>query len=308
MKESSKLLNKYVEKHESIVSKDKEANMLFESIKNGQRTYSRIIRTEDTANSLKWIDVVEEYIPSIQKIIDNPKRFIKSVNYLVKAELAKRTGPETVVHLASHSQYVKKFDEYGNVIPSKVLTSEAEDDLAIYENRFVMTLIKKLYIFVERRYKFLKDFSELKNSNILYVDNKFKFGDMEVVQTSCITIKTPSSSKADFDVEKVLKRVDFIKKYTTSFMNSQFMKELRSSKPVTPPIMQTNMLRKNPEYRNCYKLWLFLGEDERESLDFLVTEDIKNLDEEEVNKLDMLSYLYFRCFAIHFFKNFKIHF
>ena len=75
-------------------------------------------------------------------------------------------------------------------------------------------------------------------------------------------------------------------------MNSQFMKELRSSKPVTPPIMQTNMLRKNPEYRNCYKLWLFLGEDERESLDFLVTEDIKNLDEEEVNKLDMLSYLY----------------
>ena len=292
MKDSSKLLNKYVEKHESIVSKDKEANMLFESIKNGQRTYSRIIRTEDTANSLKWIDVVEEYIPSIQKIIDNPKRFIKSVNYLVKAELAKRTGPETVVHLASHSQYVKKFDEYGNVIPSKVLTSEAEDDLAIYENRFVMTLIKKLYIFVERRYKFLKDFSELKNSNILYVDNKFKFGDMEVVQTSCITIKTPSSNKADFDVEKVLKRVDFIKKYTTSFMNSQFMKELRSSKPVTPPIMQTNMLRKNPEYRNCYKLWLFLGEDERESLDFLVTEDIKNLDEEEVNKLDMLSYLY----------------
>ena len=155
-----------------------------------------------------------------------------------------------------------------------------------------MTLIKKLYIFVERRYKFLKDFSELKNSNILYVDNKFKFGDMEVVQTSCITINTPSSSKADFDVEKVLKRVDFIKKYTTSFMNSQFMKELKSSKPVTPPIMQTNMLRKNPEYRNCYKLWLFLGEDERESLDFLVTEDIKNLDEEEVNKLDMLSYLY----------------
>ena len=75
-------------------------------------------------------------------------------------------------------------------------------------------------------------------------------------------------------------------------MNSQFMKELKSSKPVTPPIMQTNMLRKNPEYRNCYKLWLFLGEDERESLDFLVTEDIKNLDEEEVNKLDMLSYLY----------------
>ena len=216
MKDSSKLLNKYVEKHESIVSKDKEANMLFESIKNGQRTYSRIIRTEDTANSLKWIDVVEEYIPSIQKIIDNPKRFIKSVNYLVKAELAKRTGPETVVHLASHSQYVKKFDEYGNVIPSKVLTSEAEDDLAIYENRFVMTLIKKLYIFVERRYKFLKDFSELKNSNILYVDNKFKFGDMEVVQTSCITIKTPSSSKADFDVEKVLKRVDLIKRYTTS--------------------------------------------------------------------------------------------
>ena len=37
---------------------------------------------------------------------------------------------------------------------------------------------------------------------------------------------------------------------------------------------------------------MFLGEDERESLDFLVTEDIKNLDEEEVNKLDMLSYLY----------------
>ena len=37
------------------------------------------------------------------------------------------------------------------------------------------------------------------------------------------------------------------------------MKQLSKAKPVRPPIQKTNLLTKNVDYNNCYKLWLYIS-------------------------------------------------
>ena len=52
-------------------------------------------------------------------------------------------------------KYIKEVDEYGNVIPSKLLSMYADDDIHTYENRFIATFIRKLVLFVEKRFEYI---------------------------------------------------------------------------------------------------------------------------------------------------------
>lgn len=291
MKNSAKYIDRLVTKNNQIIEKHQDVSDLFSAVSSSQKRFAKVIRTEDTSNDLRWIDVIEDAVPYLQKIVDNPRKFIKSVNYLVKAELAKKTGPESVVHLATHSQYVKDIDENGDIIPSKVLTSDAEEDFAIYENKFVVTLIRRLNMYVKKRYEYAKKYASLTNSTILYLDNTFKFGDVEITQTSTVTLKTPASDELKKQADNVLKRVAFVDKVVSSFMSGKFMKELKNVRPILPPIMQTNIIRKNPNYHKAYELWLYLGEEEKTEMNFLVTEDIKALTKDEEKRIDLINYL-----------------
>lgn len=295
MDNPKQVFDRYQETSKDVFPTDKEAEDLYNSIRTGERRFSKVRRTEDTAHDIGWVKNLEEAIPHLQTIVDNPKSFIKSVNYLVPAELAKRTGPESVIHLATHSQYVKSIDKDGEVTPSKILTSEGETDVQIYENRFIMTLIKRLHLYIERRYVYLKHFASLQDMDIYYLDNNFQMGEATVKTTTTITVSRPAAASKDIlqDVESSLEKVELMRKYVAYFVSSRFMREdMKGARPIIPPVMQTNMLRANPDYKAAYKLWLFLNEEEHASMDFIVNEYIKGLSEEEQQRLDFMNYLY----------------
>jgi predicted component of viral defense system (DUF524 family) len=73
--------------------------------------------------------------------------------------------------LAEHTEFVRSVDAKGNVTPERILSISTEEDVQIYENRFVMTLIKKLIIFIEKRYNFIKDHGETRDSDVLLIHN-----------------------------------------------------------------------------------------------------------------------------------------
>lgn len=293
-KDFSKIFDEHIEKNRELLSKDKEAKELYESIKNGSVKYARVTRTEDSARDLSWVNELEDAIPHIQNIIDNPKSYIKSVHYIVPAELAKKTGPDSITHLSTHSQFVKKIEDDGTIVPSKIQVSEGEIDYQTYENRFVMTLIKRLHMYVEKRYVYLKKFAALKNSDILYLDNEFRFGDTNITTTTTIKISQPTETNDEMQKEmsSSLSKLEFIRKYTTYFVNSEFMRDqMKGAAKVSSPIMQTNVIRKNPHYHAAFNLWQFLNKEEHVSLDFLVNEDIKQLTEEEEERINLINYL-----------------
>ena len=133
----------------------KDAQELFNSLSNGQNSYLRFDRFESSSMDMTWIKQIEDCIPDLNEIVSNPKKTIQTLAEVVEVEKVKKTSRESVQHLASHSQFVKSIDEEGNVTPSKILNVYNDDFYAIYENKFIATLVRRLFVFVEKRYDFI---------------------------------------------------------------------------------------------------------------------------------------------------------
>ncbi|MBP5092414.1 MAG: DUF2357 domain-containing protein, partial [Bacilli bacterium] len=120
-------------------------------LNNGENYVAHRARNEARAFDESWIEAVTEALEGIDHIIAAPRTFIKEQREVVLAALAKRVSAASVTHLASHSQFIHGFDEEGNVVPEKILGIDSDEDYQTYENRFVMSLIMKLSVFVQNR-------------------------------------------------------------------------------------------------------------------------------------------------------------
>lgn len=265
----------------NLTRKDENAKDILNCLKTGSNSFLRVSRTENTAFDMSWIKEIEKAIPSIDEIIKNPRINTKNVTNVVPIELAKKTNSESIQHLATHSQYVKEIDENGDVIPSKILNIEAEDNYLTYENKFIATLIRRLVIFVEKRYEYIIKYSPLKDYDIMYVKNRSVINGVEYIVESKVIASKISESQSDKNISghEFVKKVNLIRKYIKYFYASSFMKKFKNEKNVRSPIIQTNIIRKNPRYRKCYELYKFIERYDKLGVNFLIKEDYKDFDE-----------------------------
>lgn len=265
----------------NLTRKDENAKDILNCLKTGSNSFLRVSRTENTAFDMSWIKEIEKAIPSIDEIIKNPRINTKNVTNVVPIELAKKTNSESIQHLATHSQYVKEIDENGDVIPSKILNIEAEDNYLTYENKFIATLIRRLVIFVEKRYEYIVKYSPLKDYDIMYVKNRSVINGVEYIVESKVIASKISESQSDKNISghEFVKKVNLIRKYIKYFYASSFMKKFKNEKNVRSPIIQTNIIRKNPRYRKCYELYKFIERYDKLGVNFLIKEDYKDFDE-----------------------------
>ncbi len=152
---SLKIINRSYHSNMKRMTKQGRERDILTSLANGKNTYLRMDRLESSSFDNSWIDEIEGVIFDLGEIIANPRQVTKAEGNIVPVELARKTGAESVQHLASHTQYVKEIDEYGNVIPSKILSMVNEDDIRTYENRFIATFVRRLVLFIEKRYEFV---------------------------------------------------------------------------------------------------------------------------------------------------------
>ena len=220
--------------------------------------YQKVI-TETKHFDGEWIQTLESYFPSLDRIIKNPKSALKYEEEITAIERAKKTTGASIRHLASHTQYIKEIREGDMVIPKKIMTVNAEQDYEVYENRFIMTLINRLSSFVQNRYEVIKSNYESFQKN--HVNFKSNFG----INESVVDLDINLTIKRNLDDDKInqhnldlLKRAEYLNNLVSGFRNSPFMKLLENGKKVIPPIMKTNVILKNPDFRNAYTLWLFL--------------------------------------------------
>lgn len=206
-----------------------------------------------------WILTIEGALYSIEQIVRNPRRFIAEEDDLVDVAKARRVTSRTVRHLASHSQYVRSIEK-DDVIPSKLLVTYLEDDIGIYENRFICALINRLILFVEQRHRDLDGKMDISTMTNLCLKSDFTYGDSKFTCDIKLQVQEPPVNSADVEKNKDLfARVDNIRKRLRILQATDFMKALNGKKVVRPPIQKTNLLMKNVDYNNCYKLWLYIS-------------------------------------------------
>lgn len=82
----------------------------------------KLVKTVD----LTWVDAIEESLDAFQKIISSPRNVLKEEDLIVNVANAKKSGAETVRHLAQHSGLVDSFDEERNEVhPGRLMSATA---------------------------------------------------------------------------------------------------------------------------------------------------------------------------------------
>ena len=211
-------------------------------------------------NSMEWLDVFEKLLPYIEKILRNPKRFITTEEEIVKVESAKKVGVETVKHLAKHTNYIQDLDEdTGDVIPSKLLNVFKEETFNTYENRFIFTLINRLWDFIRKKKENINKNPRLKdNKNIEYTSST-------LVGQEKVNVNITLNTELDTNIEVDKKFYERIKKIESTVKDLQFTEVYRQLDKegvafVTPPIKKTNVILKNVNFQYAMELWNYVHE------------------------------------------------
>ena len=283
---SLKQINKRYHNSMKTLTRGSREHDILEALTNGKNSYLRMDRLESSSFDKSWIEEIENVIFDLGEIISNPRQTTKIEGSLVPVELARKTNAESVQHLASHTQYVKEIDEYGNVIPSKILTMVGEDDIHTYENRFIATFVRRLVLFVEKRYELVSNFAELHDDEVLYFKNKsFVDGATVEIETK-IKISHKSDDELSLKSNAYVERIKQIRNYILYYYNSDFMKKLKTEKDVHNPILQTNIIRKNPKYHHCFEVYKFIEGYDQLGVNYKVDEHYSLFNDEELKEIN----------------------
>ena len=247
---------------QELLQNDFTYNYITASLKDGDKGKDSLTgKTNEKVIDMDWVEAIEEVLPYIQKAIDEQRRFIKQIENVVRIELARKTGPDSVKHLSQHTNFIAKV-EGDMVTPNKILVSEQEESFAIYENRVLMTLIRRALHFVDDKYSKMKGVPN-DSYNDIKVIRQVEFDDKKVNFAFNYINESHETLADDLDVLDVSELSDFdrirrIRTTLNEFLGTQLMREIAKEPEVHPPITQTNLLKKNPNFKKAMELWNFL--------------------------------------------------
>jgi hypothetical protein len=230
-----------------------------QAIANGEKILFQKHFRETKIFDDSWVEHIETHLQYLDNIMRNPRSFIKDFEEIVPVERVKKTTAESFRYLASHSYQVKEVTRKGEVIPKKLLTNYKEEDLGIYENRFIKTLTDKLIMFVEKRYTTIKELIGTDHINKFHNEAKFNYDQVSIdYELNLNVTQKISDTENDQKSLALLERIEKLRGMLISFTESELMTVLRGTRPIVPPVQKTNIIMKEPNYKKCYELWLFL--------------------------------------------------
>ncbi len=262
------------------------------AIKSGTNSYSLFNRYFDKKIDLKWVEEIEACIIPLDNIIRVPRKFIVQEEEIVPIERARKITNESIRHLAQHTNMIAKV-EGDDVTPNQILNVFREESYEVYENRFVFTLMQNLVRFIDVRYNVLFNISDDDNMASLKMESDFARGREKIqykLEVSAQSAGSEIEGEAGPEGENAtaFQRIERVKRIINEYANSSFMKELRNCVPVRPPIMRTNAIQKNPNFRACLKLWQFIQSYNELGYEITVKESNDMVNEEYMNELNRM--------------------
>ena len=248
-----------------------------------------------------WVNIIEDTLPSLDTIIRNPSRFIEEREEVLPIELSHNISVRSLKHLSQHTNLISQIDG-DKIIPSKILNVFREETIQTYENKFINTLINRLFVFVNRRYEIAKKAGQDEKTTTLEFNDSFNHNTVKVNMNFRLEI-AESADSADDKVEKnysqttdLWRRVEKLNSVVTAYTESEFVRNMGQSF-IRPPVMRTNAILKNKDLRQCLALWEFIESYESAGYNMIIQESLENVDEEYIKELYStlaLQYLIFR--------------
>lgn len=249
---------KYVNKVGTTLEKDRYFQYLFAMTQAGSNVLSQRNKVLHKTVDEQWLSTIEESLDSINNVIANPRRFVATSEEIVPVALAKKITADSVRHLSQNTQFIASA-ENGNIQPTRILNVTTEDSYDLYENRFVYHLIQRLVTFIDKRTDLIFWSTGDETVNTLSMESKVDDAYETIEYKVEMKIKNLQSfAENDSDNMQVFMRIDRVRRMVMSLRTSPFCSLMAGCAKVRSPIQRTNLMMKDPDYRNCYKLWQFL--------------------------------------------------
>lgn len=254
-------------------------DFLFNELQQGEKTiYNKTVRETKIFDG-NFLDVVIGAYPSLLKICRDPKKTLAYMQEVVAMEKAKKVDSESIRHLASHTQYIRDINEQNEVIPSKILSTYAEDNIGIYENRFIKSLINRVIVFLDTRLKLMNENLESISADEIRYKNNIKLSHRKIDLEMNIKISNEILDETQKARELFDKTKNALDKYR-ALKGTGLYQAVAKLKDVVPPIMKTNIILHNPDFKIAYNLWLYI--DRTTEVGYNVQSDEKTNDDDDV--------------------------
>ncbi|MGN0636313.1 MAG: hypothetical protein ACI4I5_08835 [Acutalibacteraceae bacterium] len=258
----SELYGEYSLMMKTLVEGDEYYQHLMDAVSSGHNSFSLFNRYFEKKIDLRWVDAIERCIIPLDTIIRNPRKFIVQEEEIVPIERARKITAESVRHLAQHTSMIARVDG-DRVTPSKILNVFREESFEIYENRFIFTLLRNLQRFVDQRYDVLFALDKDETMASMKMSSEIENGREQITYNLEISTKSVedhgSGEIKETKDATAFQRIERIKRIVNEFAHSSFMRDLQGCTPVRPPIMRTNVISKDVNFRQCLDLWQFIS-------------------------------------------------
>lgn len=271
-----------------------------DSLLNSSRnTFAFNKKIMEKAIDVSWVEAIEKGLNHLDNFLRNPRRTIEDVEEIVPIALSRKTTIESVRHLAQHTDLIQSIDEKtGKITPSKLLNVHKEESLMTYENKFVNTLIDRLYIFISRRYEKLAQVSKDEEVFSLGYDTVLEDGAGGKMKIDMKIETVDSLDRYDENGFTIWQRVDKLKKAIEGYKGSELCRTLGNTY-IRPPVMRTNAIMKNVDLKACLTLWQYIESYDKVGYEINVENTAMVPQQEFVNdfyKLIVLNFLLFRSY------------
>lgn len=278
---SDKAVSQFYEAFYSCIENAKSplGDFLFNELQQGEKTiYNKTVRETKIFDG-NFLDVVIGAYPSLLKICRDPKKTLAYMQEVVAMEKAKKVDSESIRHLASHTQYIRDINEQNEVIPSKILSTYAEDNIGIYENRFIKSLINRVIVFLDTRLKLMDENLESISADEIRYKNNIKLSHRKIDLEMNIKISNEILDETQKARELFDKTKNALDKYR-ALKGTGLYQAVAKLKDAVPPIMKTNIILHNPDFKIAYNLWLYI--DRTTEVGYNVQSDEKTNDDDDV--------------------------
>lgn len=252
-------LNMNREEVQEYLKDDKFYHYFYNLLENGSNYFkfsnSKLVKSIDK----EWVEAIEEAIPSLHYVITNPRKFIEEEREIVNVAMARNITTESIRHLLQHSDLIDDYKEDGTVIPGRILNVFKEESINIYENRFICTLMAELQYFVNKRFDVIFEASKDEVGTFFEmqsrVDNYTEF----VEYNLSIKIKEKQTDvNNESENNNIFARIIKIHQQINMLAGTEFISMMKRYPMVAHPVVKTNVIGKNKDYKACHKLWNFI--------------------------------------------------
>lgn len=259
---SDDILNAYAKmtgKTQGDIKDDRYYKYFYNLLETGRNyvkySYVRLVKEVDET----WVNAIEEALPALQHVVLNPRKFIEEEREVVNIAMARNITAESVRHLLAHSNYIDEYKKDGTVIPNKILNIYKEESLNTYENRFICTLIAELQFFINKRFDAIFEASKDEMGVNFEVESSIDNYTETIDYSLQIKIRDKQTdTENEIENKDVFARIIQLHRNINMLVGTEFIAIMRRFPSVKHPIVKTNAIAKNRDYKACHKLWNFI--------------------------------------------------